>query len=962
MNFQMSFKLLLFILFSQLAVVGCNFGNKEAPKVEAPLSISWLTQFGTVTKAGRKSMVVWDECNSIAVDASKNIYCAGFTDGNVAEANGGHNDAFVAKFNSTGTLAWRRQLGNVTKVTGQNNLGDDRCYSVAVDSSGNVYCAGFTTGSMGEASGGSADAFVMKLNSSGALVWLKQLGATTKAAGGSNAADDRCYSVAVDSSGNVYCAGLTYGSMGEASGGGADAFVVKFNSSGVLQWVKQLGAVTEINGPESNIKWDSCNALKLDSAGNIICGGETYGDMGEKNAGGADPFVWKLDPNGDTIFLVQLGQDTGVTNTKDDSCYGVGVDSSDNIYCGGFTYSDMGEPNSGSIDTFMMKLSGEKGGLEWVTHLGSKTSAPGGDNTGDDFCSSVTVDSSNNPYCGGYTNGALGGAKGGGWDAFVLKFNSSGGVEEAWQFGSELMFKDGYDNKGDEFCYGVAVDDSDNIYCAGFVSAEDPSAYWAQYDGFVMKFMPKPTPIFRTEIKDTLTTPSGLNTGSEQCAGLTSDEHGNIYCTGYTSGSFAETNGGGIDAFVMKMDSYGGIIWTTQFGALTRAPGGSNAGNDYCVKIALDSFGNIYCAGQTTGSMAEANGGQMDAVIIKLNPQGKLLWIKQFGNITKPPGGSTTGNDLFSGLAIDKDGNIICGGITNGAFAETQGGGNDVFVMKLNSQGQLLWVKQFGQTTKAPGGNNLGGDDLYALTVDINGNIYAGGMTTGSMGETRAGTSGDLYVMKLNSSGTLQWLKHFGTTTRGPAGGGNTGVDRCVSLVADPSGTSVYCGGTTQNNNMGETSGGSYDAIILKLRASDGATLWLKQLGTVTKVVSNNAYDECNGIAIDSTGSNVFCTGPTQSNMGETKAGAGSILDLFIFKLRTSDGALQWLRQFGNVTKAKYPNGTIGNNLSNDRCDTLTVDPSGNPICAGYTESSMGNANAGTRDVIVLKLKPDGSF
>ena len=85
---------------------------------------------------------------------------------------------------------------------------------------GNVYCAGSTTGALGEeASGGNQDAFVMKLDSSGNLQWVTQLGGVTTATGGNNSGSDSCKSVALDDLGNVYCAGSTTGALGEASGG-----------------------------------------------------------------------------------------------------------------------------------------------------------------------------------------------------------------------------------------------------------------------------------------------------------------------------------------------------------------------------------------------------------------------------------------------------------------------------------------------------------------------------------------------------------------------------------------------------------------------------------------------------------------------------------------------------------------------------------------------------------------------
>ena len=137
------------------------------------------------------------------------------------------------------------QFGSITKgfVGGDNSQGD-HCNSIAVDSSDNVYCAGATYGALGEANGGQRDAFVMKLDSSGSLQWVTQLGETTKGfVGGDNSQDDICSSIAVDSSDNVYCAGETTGALGEAngSGGSQDTFVMKLDSNGVLQWVHSTG-------------------------------------------------------------------------------------------------------------------------------------------------------------------------------------------------------------------------------------------------------------------------------------------------------------------------------------------------------------------------------------------------------------------------------------------------------------------------------------------------------------------------------------------------------------------------------------------------------------------------------------------------------------------------------------------------------------------------------------------------
>ena len=227
---------------------GCsNFGSSKTEtetETETIPSSPFVVQLGGVTTASGGNNSGEEYCYSVAVDDSGNSYCAGITSGAMGEANGGDYDAFVMKLNSSGDLQWVTQLGGTTATSGGDNSGSDSCYSVAVDNSGNSYCAGSTTGAMGEANGGSSDAFIMKLNSSGDLEWVTQLGGTTIANGGDNSGYERCLSVAVDDSGSVYCAGYTSGAMGEANGGSSDAFIMKLNSSGDLEWVTQLGGTT----------------------------------------------------------------------------------------------------------------------------------------------------------------------------------------------------------------------------------------------------------------------------------------------------------------------------------------------------------------------------------------------------------------------------------------------------------------------------------------------------------------------------------------------------------------------------------------------------------------------------------------------------------------------------------------------------------------------------------------------
>ena len=124
----------------------------------------------------------------------------------------------MVKYNSSGTKQWTKQLGSSSA---------DYATGVAVDSSGNVYAAGYTNGDLDGSNAGGWDLFVVKYNSSGTKQWTQQLGSS----GG-----DGAYGVAVDSSGNVYAAGTTKGALdGNTNAGSYDLFVVKYNSSGVKQ-------------------------------------------------------------------------------------------------------------------------------------------------------------------------------------------------------------------------------------------------------------------------------------------------------------------------------------------------------------------------------------------------------------------------------------------------------------------------------------------------------------------------------------------------------------------------------------------------------------------------------------------------------------------------------------------------------------------------------------------------------
>jgi hypothetical protein len=241
---------------------------------------------GTPLWARRIGGGITDVAESVSTDSSGNIVVAGYYDSNplnIFAANGstvsftltntpgGANDAFVVKYDSSGTPVWARRIGGG---------GYDAVTSVSTDSSGNIVVAGYydsnplniyaangSTVSFTLSNSGSIDSFVVKYDSSGTPLWARRMGGTSSDIG---------WSVNVDSSGNVIVVGEYTGSLNIFAANGStvsftltnsgsnDVFVVKYDSSGTPLWAKKIGGTTA----------DSTRSVSTDSSGNIVVAGQ----------------------------------------------------------------------------------------------------------------------------------------------------------------------------------------------------------------------------------------------------------------------------------------------------------------------------------------------------------------------------------------------------------------------------------------------------------------------------------------------------------------------------------------------------------------------------------------------------------------------------------------------------------------------------------------------------------------
>ena len=280
------------------------------------------------------------------------------------------------------------------------------------------------------------------------------------------------------------------------------------------------------------------------------------------------------------------------------------------------------------------------------------------------------------------------------------------------------------------------------------------------------------------------------------------DSSGNSYVTGFfkETASFGSTNltsSGQDDIFVAKLDSSGNWLWTKQ-------AGGTNYDGGY--SIAIDSSGNSYVTGYFRGTASFGNttltsSGQDDIFVAKLDSNGNWLWAKKAGG---------TNNDEGHGIATDSSGNsyvtgYFYGTASFGSTTLTSSGDIDIFVAKLDSSGNWLWVKQAGGAST---------DHGNSITIDSSGNSYVTGYfysVTASFGTTTLTSNGesDIFVAKLDSSGNWLWAKK--------AGGAY--YDYGYSIATDSSGNCYLSGsfsGTASFGGINLTSSGGEDIFVAK--------------------------------------------------------------------------------------------------------------------------------------------------
>jgi hypothetical protein len=373
-----------------------------------------------------------------------------------------------------------------------------------------------------------------------------------------------------------------------------------------------------------------------------------------------------------------------------------------------------------------------------------------------------------------------------------------------------------------------------------------------------------------------------------------------------TSGVFQEANAGGYDVCIFKLDTNGALIWSTLFGG---------NGGELGIDLVIDTNNNILVGGQsnsanfpsTPGALQAIPNGGNDAFIAKFDSNGQRIWATCYGGI---------GTEDIHAIACDKNNNIIFSGMSNSndlAISPTapqtnNNGFFDIYIVKLNSNGQFVWASYFGGTNY---------DDIYGIGCDSLNHIYFSGRTssidfpvTPNAFQEQKNNGTDACFFKFSANGDLLWSTYFGGSQDDY--GERIIMDKQNHFIAivNTQSDSLY---TTSNPPYQNNNAGYSDLFLLKFNAY-GEPVWSSYFGG-----SNNeyGYDLC-----------------LLNNGGLAFAGSTSSLDLPL-----SSNPFQSINAgFGDgfiahLTANYYIEDTLNtNNIINSKTNVKTLNIFPNPI------------------------------
>ncbi len=392
-----------------------------------------------------------------------------------------------------------------------------------------------------------------------------------------------------------------------------------------------------------------------------------------------------------------------------DYAYALAVDNNGNVYVTG-----------GSGGDYATIKYAPNGDTMWVRRYN-------GPKNYDDHASALAVDNDGNVYVTGGSDG----------DYTTIKYAPNG----------DALWVNPYNGPGNDFdqAYALAVDDSGNVHVTGSSVGSGTIEDYA-----TIKYAPNGDTLWVRRC-------NGLGNNYDRAVALTLDDSGNVYVSGWNTGS-----GSSHDYTTIKYAPNGDTLWVRRYN-------GPGNGSDQANALALDQNGNVYVAGYSFGS-----GSVDDYATIKYAPNGDTLWVRRYN-------GPMNGADHAYAVAVDNSGHAYVTGRSDGS-----GTSYDYATIKYAPNGDTLWVRRYN-------GAAYYYDAAVALAVDTNGNVYVSGFSFG--------LAYDYATIKYAPNGDTKWVRRYNAP-------GNSD-DGATALAVDNNGNVYVTGGSY-------ASGRSYDYATIK--------------------------------------------------------------------------------------------------------------------------------------------------
>ncbi|HMS65218.1 MAG TPA: SBBP repeat-containing protein, partial [Ignavibacteria bacterium] len=610
---------------------------------------------------------------------------------------------------------------------------------------------------------------------------------------GPQASTDEAARFTLDPTGNTYVTGTTI-----VGGGYSDISTVKFNSSGIREWISIF------NGPGNQN--ESGTDVKVDASGNVYTLGNTYNSLQDFN------FVLiKYNQNG----VQQWFQEYNGTANSSDISISMDMDNAGNLYAGGFSAGAgtgydfvLVKYNSAGIQQWVQRWNGSSSSDDYLKKIsvasngdiivcGSSYSAstssdfvtlrysPSGSliwtkkyndiNNNWDEVTNLKSDSKNNIYLCGKSTGS------GGFDFVTVKYNFDGDLKWSVKYISP--------GNGDDVPVSLTVDLNGNVLVTGYTNTinsfqdyltikydSNGVSQWIRTFNGAENYFDKAYDVKTDSLNNVYVTGQNIkftdgtsdivtlkynSSGTLQWSKLYDGpgqlddipvqmelKSGYLYIIASSYSYFFNPFCGATDYLTLKLNTNSDVIWETRYD-------GAGTGIDESIAMAIDNSGNTYVTGLSFDNVSD-----YDYATVKYNSAGAPLWVSRYDNIS--------GADKPNAIAVDNNGNIYVTGSSQGIS-----GGKDIATIKYNSNGSELWVARY---------NGTGSGDDFGVSVlsDNSGNVYVSGYREG------AGSGKDYVLFKYNSLGVQQWVSEY----NGP---GNSD-DLITSMFLESSGSVILTG------------------------------------------------------------------------------------------------------------------------------------------------------------------------